>query len=128
VAKAGLASAGQLYREQRDHEDKLATATAAWERGDYTSALRIFYRLPATSTDPRFTRARRNGWYNLGVLALQAGECLDARAHFDEMRGEDTADPQLPELAELAKVCDYSRQDPAYLQRLRELSLRGMDD
>jgi tetratricopeptide (TPR) repeat protein len=131
VATAGLAwlaSAAQLYREQRDHEDKLAGATAAWERGDYTSALRTFYRLPATATEPRFMRYKRNGWHNLGVLALQGGECLDARAHFEEMRGEDPADPQLPELTELAKVCDYSRQDPAYLQRLRELSLRGMDD
>jgi len=88
----------------------------------------VLYRLPATSDKPRLDRYKANGWFNLGVVALRAGECQQARAHFGEALAVKPDDEDAKRLKAFAEKYDDVPKDRGFYDRVEALSFRGLDD
>jgi tetratricopeptide (TPR) repeat protein len=123
-----LAEAGDLYREQKELDARRREAIDAFNEGSYRSALTIFYRLPDGEDREALNRYKRNGWYNMGIQALQAGDCNSAVDHFKEASGLDPDDHEIKLAVDLARSCRYSRGDSAFHEEVRLLPYRGLDD
>jgi tetratricopeptide (TPR) repeat protein len=123
-----LTAAGELYREQQEIVERWRDATRAYEEGSYRRALTLFYRLPEDEDPGRLLRYRRNGWYNLGLQALQYGRCREAREHLDEARRLDAADIDIAFALEMAGRCSTEGGTPDYEQDVSSLDFRGLED
>ena len=123
-----LNRAGEAYREQKEIDGKRQQAIDAFNSGNYRSALTLFYRLPEFDDPERLDRFKRNGWYNMGLQALQAGDCRGATDHLKEARSLDPDDREVLLAVDLAKTCRFSRTNQAYHDEVRLLSFRGLDD
>ena len=127
-AQEGLEHAGEGYREQQQRLERLQSAIAHFNAGSFREALRIFYRIPEGGEQARFDRYKANAWYNLGVQALQSGNCKDARSHFDEVKSIRPADPGLAQAEMLAEACRSRSSDSNYYRDAKALALRGLED
>jgi tetratricopeptide (TPR) repeat protein len=129
VAKRKLGEAGDRFREQKETLDQRRQAIQAFNDGNYRNALRLFYRLEPTdeAEQERFTRARLNGWFNLGLQALKTGDCRLAQSHFKEAQSIDPLDRGLRSAMDLNARC-FEGQDQAYFDTVRGLRFRGLDD
>jgi tetratricopeptide (TPR) repeat protein len=129
VAKRRLQEAGDLFREEQASLQQRSSAIQAFNDGDFRNALRIFYRIPPVdeAERARFMRYRLNGWYNMGLGALKAGDCRLARSHMKEARSIDALDPGLPAAMDLTSLC-FEGNTQAYFDTVRGLRYRGLDD
>ncbi|GEM_PF-2647007 len=123
-----LESAREVLEARRNAEEKIRVAKAAFAEGAYDEAMRIFYRLPEGHQPQGLSRWIGNGWYNLGVRALQAGAVEEAVRFFKntlEVQADDS------EAARHLKVATRYRRrglDKAYRLYTGNLSLRSLDD
>ncbi len=128
-ARAGLLEAGELFRELRAINDQFRKARIAFEDGEYTAALRLFYRLPEGSLDDEtLTGYKVNGWINLGILALKAGDIDRAIEHLDEALTLSADDPQALRLIAFAATHDGVALGREYYVEVNELGFLGLED
>jgi tetratricopeptide (TPR) repeat protein len=124
-AAAGLLDAGQRYRERKAQDAEYERAVRAFESGDYASALRVLYRLPADLRADDVRRLKVEGWYNLGVVELRAGNLSEARGHFGEVTALDDGDRAAAEAAALIDRYAGRPLDGAYYATVGRLEFRG---
>jgi tetratricopeptide (TPR) repeat protein len=125
-AEAGVKMkvAAERYREQQQRQERWDNAVTAFEEGNYAEALRAFYRMPNDEYEADIDRYKVNGWYNLGVAALQAKDCGRAIEHFEEALALAPRDEGVLVALELAELCRGS----AVLQDVRRLQYRALND
>lgn len=124
-AAAGLLDAGAGYRERKAQEAEFDRAVRAFESGDYTSALRVLYRLPEDLRVEDALRLKIEGWYNLGVIELRAGNLSEARSHFGEALALDADDRAAAGAAELIDRYRGQPLDGTYYTTVDRLEFRG---
>lgn len=125
-AEAGVKMkvAAERYREQQQRQERWDNAVTAFEGGNYAEALRAFYRMSNNEYEADIDRYKVNGWYNLGVAALQTKDCGRAIEHFEEALALAPRDEGVLGALELAELCRGS----AVLQDVRRLQLRALND
>jgi tetratricopeptide (TPR) repeat protein len=128
VIQQKLVLAGNRYREQRAVLDQWQQAVDAFGTGDYERALHLLYRLPKGEDAADIQRYILNGWYNLGVQALQARDCRGALANFKEAEAVNASDPQVQGGLKLAKSCPTERGTTSFVIAAEGLRLRAMRD
>lgn len=122
---AKFEKAGDLYRKERERVEKWEHARSAFRDGNYQEALRLFYRLDATEDPQRVQRYKVNGWYNLGVMALRAGDCKTARSNFKDARDVQGNDSGLLGVMQLARSCPTGTE---LRQQVAAIELRDLED
>src|SRR6185369_2360737 len=95
--------------------DAVANIKLAFHDGEFTSALRLAYRLPPGVSASYADAVKFAGWYNLAVVALRAGECREAISHLDEALQIEPAAADARELRELASRYLDAVKDRAFL-------------
>jgi len=127
-AREGLREAGDLYREHRVEADQLERAKRAFELGDYAAALRAFYRLPQGEHPAALERYKVNGWYNLGLTALRAGDCTRAIENFDEALQIRPTDAGLRAIKAFAAKYLAAPRDRDFYEGVEGLAFRTADE
>jgi tetratricopeptide (TPR) repeat protein len=128
-ARTGLFETGEIYKQERAILDQLRKARIAFEDGEYSAALRLFYRLPEGSVDPVvINRYMFNGWFNLAVFALKAGDTGRALDHLDEALNLDPDHALSIRLHSLASRYDGRARDRAYYLETNQIEFRGLED
>lgn len=125
-AQATMRFAAERYQAEQMLARKEKEAYDAFQRGDYRSALRAFYRLPE-ETGRNYDRQIANGWYNLGVQALRLGDCDGAAEHLVEVRQIVPDHPGLHAAGTLARACPKSAGTEPYLRGTAQLQIRRAD-
>jgi Tfp pilus assembly protein PilF len=125
-AKAGIAEAGERYKASKAEREALAGIQLAFRDTEFTSALRLAYRLPPSVPKSRVDAIKLAGWYNLAVVALRAGECKEAEAHLDEALQLAPSDPDAKKLRELAAHYADAVKDRAFLDHVEALAFRPL--
>jgi tetratricopeptide (TPR) repeat protein len=123
-ARVQMKVAVERYREQQELQQQWDEAATAFEQGNYTEALRWFYRMPKDAYDADIERYKVNGWYNLGVAALQAKDCSRAVEKFEEARTISPTDPGVLGGLDLAEQC----RGPEVLAKIGRLRYRALND
>jgi tetratricopeptide (TPR) repeat protein len=124
-AKAGIAAAGEQYKSTKAQRDALNTIKLAFRDEEFTSALRVAYRLPPGIPPSYAEGVKVAGWYNLAVVALRAGDCRAAQQHLDEALQVNPSDEEAKSLRELAAHYAEAVKDRAFLDRVEALSFRS---
>jgi tetratricopeptide (TPR) repeat protein len=83
-ALEGIRQAGDAYKTQKAEQEQFDRVAMAFREGEYASGLRLLYRLPDTIDRNRVERYKADGWFNLGVVALRAGDVSAAIGHFED--------------------------------------------
>ena len=104
-AKNNMEVATERYQEQKQLREQWDTAAVAFEEGNYTEALRLFYRMKQENYEFDLTHCKVSGWYNLGVVALQARDCNRAVEHLEEALVIAPQDQGVLAALELAEYC-----------------------
>jgi tetratricopeptide (TPR) repeat protein len=126
-ARDGLREAGARFRQEQATREQFERVRQSFADGAYANALRLLYRFPAPVDPGRVQRYQVNGWYNLGVQELQAGDPREARQHFDEALAILPADEAARAARDLAvRLLDQPR-DHRYYQAVEALALRDLD-
>ncbi len=126
-ARRGLEDAGRRYREWQERSADLVRAGYIFEEGDYSSALKILYRLPE-DIKPEMVRIHKaNGWYNMAVISLKAGRIDQALERFGEIEALNVDDPGAAELQAFAQSYRGREKDRAFYQDVNELTFRTFD-
>jgi tetratricopeptide (TPR) repeat protein len=124
-AGEGLREAGKHYRARKAQQAEFDRAVRAFESGDYTSALRVLYRLPA-DIRPEDARALKiEGWYNLGLVELRAGDLEEATAHFEEAIAIDAEDGPTREALEFVDEYRGQPKDSMFYAAVEGMEFRG---
>ena len=127
-ARRGLFEAGEIYKQEKALLDQLRKASIAFEDGEYSAALRLFYRLPKGSVDQAILdRYIFNGWFNLSVIALRAGDTGQALDHLDEALNLDGEHALSNRLHDLAARYDGRAKDRSYYVEVNPLEFRALD-
>ena len=124
TAKAGISTAGEQYKATKAERDTLNTIKLAFRDGEFSSALRLAYRLPPTVSKSYSDGVKVAGWYNLAIVALRAGDCREAMTHLDEALDVDGSDAEVKALREFASRYADAVKDRAFLDRVEALSFR----
>jgi tetratricopeptide (TPR) repeat protein len=119
-----LAVAAERYKAQLAEDERWARLTQEFEQGNYADALHLLYRTPAGRPGVDLERAKVNGWYNLGVNALQASDCPRAIGHFEEAQALGPNDAGVIAGLELAEACEGKEVQ----EQIRRLALRRLTD
>jgi tetratricopeptide (TPR) repeat protein len=127
-ARAGLLKAGEKYKAWKSAQDQLEAGRAAFRDGDFATALRIFYRLPPSVDRAMVDRYKVNGWYNMGLTSLRAGDTREAMSNLGDalaLRPDDAGAKQARSLAER-----YTGQvkNRAYYAAVEALPPRSLED
>jgi len=126
-AQQGMALATEAYKTVKAQNEQIAGIRSAFEDGEYASAMRVIYRLPDTFDRATVDRWKINGWFNLGVVALRAGEVPQAIQHFDEglaIREE----PETQKWKAFARRYESVPKDRAYYAATDSIRFRRLDD
>lgn len=99
-------------------------AQDAWKLGDYEEAMRLLYRLPDELKPPHYNRWLADGWYNLGVLALQRGDAAEAAQFFYDGLELNHDDKEMQRHREVAKRYKGRSTDATYSTYVSGLTLR----
>ncbi|HEX6851839.1 MAG TPA: tetratricopeptide repeat protein [Candidatus Polarisedimenticolaceae bacterium] len=83
-ALEGIRQAGDAYKAQKAEQEQFDRVAMAFKEGEFASGLRLLYRLPPTVDRGRVDRYKADGWFNLGVVALRAGDVSAAIGHFED--------------------------------------------
>jgi tetratricopeptide (TPR) repeat protein len=125
-AKQGLNTAGDRYKERKAEQDALESIRLAFRDGEYTSALRLAYRLPSSVPESYVTGIKAAGWYDLAVVSLRAGDCNAAISHLDEVLTLIPGDPDATKLRELAARYSEQEKDRSYFDEVEALDFRPL--
>jgi len=126
AAKAGLATAGEQYKATKAERDALNSIKMAFRDGEFTSGLRLAYRLPPTVSKSYVDAVKVAGWYNLAIVALRAGDCREAQAHLDEALSVSPSDDEAKSLREFASRYADAVKDRTFLDRVEALAFREL--
>ena len=124
-AKAGISAAGEQYKSTKVQRDALNSIKLAFRDEEFTSALRVAYRLPPGIPESYAAGVKVAGWYNLAVVALRAGDCRAAQQHLDEALQVNPSDAEAKSLRELAAHYAEAVKDREFLDRVEALSFRS---
>jgi Tfp pilus assembly protein PilF len=124
-ARSGLHEAGEKYKTQKAQQDALSSIKLAFRDGEYTSGLRLAYRLPAGVDPAVVTRIKIAGWYDLGIVALRAGDCREAQGHFKEALAIAPGDAEVQRLSDFAKSYMDVPRDRRFLDFVEALQFRN---
>jgi tetratricopeptide (TPR) repeat protein len=125
-AKAGLNEAGDRYKAHKAEEEAIGTIKISFKDGEYTTALRLAYRLPASVPPAYVSGIKVAGWYNLAVVALRAGDCKEAISHLDEGLGVTPGEPDTTKLREFAMRYADAPKDRSFLDQVEALVFKPM--
>ncbi len=125
-ARTGLEEAGERYKSNKAEREALTTIKLAFRDGEYTSGLRLAYRLPPGVSQSYTDSIKVAGWYNLSVVALRAGECREALSHLDEAAEIAPEDGDVKKLREFASRYVDAVKDRAFLAQVESLSFRPL--
>ncbi len=123
-----LNAAQQLLQQQQTNLARLKEAKATWRLQDYEEAMRLLYRLPKEMQPPRYNHWLANGWYNLGVLALQRGDVGEALQFFHDGLELNSSDVEMERHREVAKRYRGKRLDATFSTYANGIALREMED
>jgi tetratricopeptide (TPR) repeat protein len=126
AAKAGIADAGERYMTSKAERDALNTIKLAFRDGEFTSGLRLAYRLPPSVSTSYADGVKVVGWYNLAVVALRARDCREAMSHLDEVLEIAPSDAEAKKLREFASRYAEAVKDRVFLDRIEALSFRPL--
>jgi len=126
-ARRGIEDAGRRYREWQSRSADLVRAGYVFEEGDYSSALKILYRLPEDIQPEQVRIHKVNGWYNLAVISLKAGRIDQAMERFAEIELLDVVDNEAAELQEFAESYLDREKDRTFYQDVNDLTFRSFD-
>jgi tetratricopeptide (TPR) repeat protein len=126
-ARRGIEEAGRRYREYKERSADLARAGYIFDEGEYSSALKILYRLPEDIQPEKVRLHKVNGWYNLAVISLKAGRIDQALERCGEIALLEVDDPGAAELQAFAESYREREKDRAYYQDVNELAFRTFD-
>jgi len=124
-AAAGLREAGRAYRDRQEQEQEYDRAVRAFAAGDYTSALRTLYRLPSDLRPEEAERLKIEGWYNLGLIELRAGNLDQATANFEEALAIDAEDGLTGEAVAFAERYRGRTKDRSFYDAVERMEFRG---
>jgi tetratricopeptide (TPR) repeat protein len=128
AARKGLLDAGDRYKKSRAEAEKLDKGKRAFAAGEYESALRLFYRVPAGVADPALlNRYKVAGWYNLGIVALRAADCAHAFENFGEAMALNPGDPEVRDARAMADRCGTQKKDRAFYDAVEGMPFRELD-
>ena len=123
-ARTGLHDAGEKYRAQQAEKTALDGIRLAFRDGEYTSGLRMAYRLPPTVPAQHVEAIKVAGWYDLAIVALRAGDCKEASGHLDELLALSPHDEDAQRLKEFAKLYAEAPKDRKFLDMVEALKFR----
>lgn len=126
-AQQGMALATESYKAVKAQNEQIAGIRSAFEDGEFASALRVIYRLPDTFDRATVDRWKANGWFNLGVVALRAGEVPQAIQHFDEVLAI-REEPETQKWKGFARRYENLPKDRAYYAATDSIRFRRLDD
>lgn len=115
--------ASQASQQQAAHD----AAVAAFESGDFETALRRFYRLQEADASGPYSRYIVHSWYNWGLEFLAAGNLREASKKMDEVLSIQPEDADALAIQNL--VSDYVRRakDRAFYTHIESLRYRTLD-
>jgi tetratricopeptide (TPR) repeat protein len=125
-AKAGIASAGERYKASKAERDALNSIKLAFRDEEFSSGLRLAYRLPPTASASYVETVKVVGWYNLAVVALRAGDCREALSHLDEALQVAPSDADAKKLKEFASRYVEAVKDRVFLDHVEALAFRKL--
>lgn len=123
-----LETVRRLERERTDALERVRMACELFQGGSYREALRLFYRIPEPYRPRELHRWIADGWYNLGVQALQAGNLAEARRFFDDALELRPQDPEARQHQTLARRYERRGLDEVYWAYVGSLELRPLAD
>jgi tetratricopeptide (TPR) repeat protein len=126
VAKAGFEDAGARYTAHKAEQESIDSIKMAFRDGEYTSGLRVAYRLPPTVSKSFVDGTKVAGWYNLSVVALRAGDCKEALSHLDEALGISPLDAETMKLRDFASHYADAPKDRSFLDQVEALAFRPL--
>lgn len=127
-ARDGMTAASEAYKVKKLEDEQVLRIRDYFEENEYSSALRVLYRLPATMDAATVNRWKVNGWYNKGVAELLGAECREAKASFDEALAIDAGDEGAKRLSEFAEKALDVPKDRAYYAKVEAIGFRKLDD
>jgi tetratricopeptide (TPR) repeat protein len=125
-AKAGIADAGERYKAIKAERDAINNIKLAYRGGEFSSGLRLAYRLPPTVSASFVETAKVVGWYNLAVVALRAGDCKEALSHLGEALQVAPSDADSKQLREFASRYVEAVKDRVFLDHVEALAFRQL--
>ena len=127
-AKAGFDEARDRYTADKAERDAMNTIKQAFRDGEFTSGLRLAYRLPPTIGQGYSDGVKLVGWYNLAVVALRAGDCKGALTQIDEALQIKPSDADAKALKALATRYLEAVKDRAFFDRVEGLAFRPVPE
>jgi tetratricopeptide (TPR) repeat protein len=126
-AHAAMAQATEAYKVEKARREQIQGVRDAFRDGEYSSALRVIYRLPDEFDAATVNRWKVNGWFNLAVVALRAGEVPQAIQHLDEALAiQDDADAR--KWKAFAQRYVNLPKDRVYYSAAESIGFRSRDD
>jgi tetratricopeptide (TPR) repeat protein len=125
-ARAGIEDAGERYKAGKVERDALNSIRLAFRDGEFTSGLRLAYRLPPSVSNSYADAVKFAGWYNLAVVALRAGDCREALSHLDEALEIAPLEDDAKKLREFASRYVDAAKDRVFLDRVEALAFRSL--
>jgi cytochrome c-type biogenesis protein CcmH/NrfG len=125
-AKEGFADAAERYKAGKAVREAMDNIRLAFRDGEFTSGLRLAYRLPPSVDKAYADEVKVTGWYNLAVVALRAGDCAGALSNLKEALSIAPEDSEAKTLRDFASRYAESVKDRAFLNRVEALSFRPL--
>jgi tetratricopeptide (TPR) repeat protein len=125
-AQTGFEEAGERYKASKAEREAINSIRSAFRDGEFSSGLRVAYRLPPSVSQSFTDNVKCVGWYNLAVVALRAGDCREALSHLDEALGIAPEDADAKQLREFAARYADAVKDRAFLDRVEALAFRTL--
>jgi Flp pilus assembly protein TadD len=123
-AKAGFEEARDRYKSSKTERDALNTIKLAYRDGEFTSGLRLAYRLPPTVSKADSDAIKLAGWHNLAIVALRAGDCKGAITQLDEALQIDPEDAEVKAVKDLATKYVEAVKDREFFDKVEALAFR----
>jgi len=124
--RAGIEDAGERYKAGKAEREALNNIKLAFRDGEFTSGLRLAYRLPPSVSTSYANAVKFAGWYNLAVVALRAGDCREALSHLDEALEIAPGEDDAKKLREFASRYVDAVKDRVFLDRVEALAFRPL--
>jgi tetratricopeptide (TPR) repeat protein len=126
TAKAGLTEAGDHYKATKAEREAIGNIKLAFRDEEFTTGLRLAYRLPPSVPTAFVDSIKVAGWYNLAVVSLRAGDCREAQKHLDDALEIAPADAEAKGLREFASRYVDAVKDRSFLNHVEALAFRPM--
>jgi tetratricopeptide (TPR) repeat protein len=122
-----LESERQTVAKSRQAASRIASAREAFETGGYEEALRLLYRIPDEHKPQDVELWIANGWYNMGLQAMQMGNTAEAIQFFGDCLNLNSADEEAAKHREVALRYRRRQIDDAFKIYVSNLEPRAID-